>query len=64
MRGPFFKKCETARKLKSKIAKMRFLLFTTETGIRKQSDQKQHVIPPISYLFFSAKRRQKAEHHQ
>ena len=55
MCGPFFKKLETARKLKSKIAKMRFLLFTTEPGIRKQSDQKQHVISPISYLFFSAK---------
>ena len=37
---------------------------TTEPGIRKKSDQKQHVIPPISYLFFSAKKRQEADHYQ
>ena len=64
----FFKKRETGRKLKSKIAKIAFSIVypTTEPGIRKKSDQKQHVIPPISYLFFSAKKkkRQEADHYQ
>ena len=55
MRGPFFKKCEI--EVKNRENALSIVYPTTEPGIRKKSDQKQHVIPPISYLFSSAKKK-------
>ena len=54
MRGPFYKKREI--EVKNRENALSIVYPTTEPGIRKKSDQKQHVIPPISNIFFSAKK--------